>query len=99
MNETGNDFIEESARILKVLGDRTRMSILMTLKYKESSVGSLAEKLNMEQSALSHQLKILKDVNLVRSRTKGKRRIYSLTDHHVHEIIQQLILHLQEPEE
>lgn len=99
MNETGIDFIEESAKILKVLGDRTRMSILMTLKYKESSVGSLAEKLNMEQSALSHQLKILKEVNLVRSRTKGKSRIYSLTDNHVHELIQQLILHLQEPEE
>lgn len=99
MKRTDMGFIEESTRILKVLGDRTRMSILLNLEEEDLSVGSLADRLNMEQSALSHQLKVLKEVNLVKSRVMGKSRIYSLTDSHVHKIIQQLVLHMEEPAE
>ncbi len=84
------------SKIFKVLSDPTRLSILYLLESKEINVGTLASILSIEQSAISHQLKLLKAARLVKSRRVGKMMLYSQTDDHVHSILKQVILHSQE---
>jgi len=84
------------AELFKVFGDSTRIRILFELFDKEVSVGELAESLNMTQSAVSHQLKVLKQAKLVKARRDGKSIFYSLADEHVHTIIEMGIEHIEE---
>ena len=84
------------ADLFKVFGDSTRLKILFVLFEGESSVGDLATSLNMTQSAISHQLKILKQSKLVGNRREGKQIIYFLADDHVRTIIDQGINHIEE---
>ena len=84
------------AELFKVFGDSTRIRILFQLFDKELSVGELADLLNMNQSAVSHQLKVLKQVKLVKNRRDGKSIIYSLDDEHVRTIIAMGIDHIEE---
>ena len=82
--------------MFKVFGDSTRIRILFQLFDKELSVGELADLLNMNQSAVSHQLKVLKQAKLVKNRRDGKSIIYSLDDEHVRTIIAMGIDHIEE---
>ena len=75
------------AELFKVFGDSTRMRILFVLFEAEVCVCDLAEALNMTQSAISHQLRILKQNKLVKSRREGKSVFYSLADDHVRTIV------------
>ena len=75
------------AELFKVLGDLTRMKILYALFESELCVGDLAILVGMSQSAVSHQLKILKDASLVRFRRVGKNIYYALSDGHVSTMI------------
>lgn len=75
------------AELFKIFGDSTRIRILYVLFEAEVCVCDLAEALNMTQSAISHQLKILKQNKLVKSRREGKSVFYSLADDHVSQII------------
>ena len=75
------------AELFKVFGDTTRIRILFVLTVSEVCVCDLAAVLNMTQSAVSHQLKILKQSKLIRSRREGKQIFYSLDDDHVRSII------------
>lgn len=84
------------AELFKVFGDSTRMRILFVLFEAEVCVCDLAEALNMTQSAISHQLNILKRSKLVKSRRAGKSVFYSLADEHVRTIVSQGMEHLQE---
>lgn len=84
------------AELFKVFGDSTRIRILFQLFDKELSVGELADLLNMNQSAVSHQLKVLKQTKLVKNRRDGKSIIYSLDDEHVRTIIAMGIDHIEE---
>lgn len=84
------------AELFKVFGDSTRIRILFVLFEAEVCVCDLAETLNMTQSAISHQLKILKQSKLVKSRREGKSVFYSLADSHVRTIIAQGIEHIEE---
>lgn len=84
------------ADLFKVFGDSTRIKILFVLFESELCVCDLSEKLNMTQSAVSHQLKILKQNKLVKSRRDGKSIIYSLADEHVVSIISQGLEHIEE---
>lgn len=84
------------AELFKVFGDSTRIRILFVLFEAEVCVCDLAEALNMTQSAVSHQLKILKQNKLVRSRREGKSVFYSLADGHVRTIIDQGMEHVGE---
>lgn len=84
------------AELFKVFGDSTRIRILFVLFEAEVCVCDLAEALNMTQSAVSHQLKILKQNKLVRSRREGKSVFYSLADSHVRTIIDQGLEHIEE---
>lgn len=82
--------------LFKVFGDTTRMKILFSLFESEMCVCAIAELLKMEQSAISHQLRILKNAKLVSSRREGKTNIYFLADSHVRSIISQGYEHLTE---
>jgi len=84
------------AELFKVFGDSTRIRILFVLFEAEVCVCDLAAALNMTQSAISHQLNILKRNKLVKSRREGKSVFYSLADGHVRTIISQGMEHIEE---
>ena len=84
------------AELFKIFGDSTRIRILDTLTKKELCVQEIADELSMTQSAISHQLRILKQADLVRSRRDGKAIFYSLADDHVQTIMEQGIEHVCE---
>ena len=84
------------AELFKVFGDSTRIRILFVLFEAEVCVCDLAEALGMTQSAVSHQLGILKRSKLVKSRREGKSVFYSLADDHVRTIISQGMEHIGE---
>jgi len=84
------------AELFKVFGDSTRIRILFVLFEAEVCVCDLAETLRMNQSAVSHQLRILKQAKLVTSRREGKSVFYSLADDHVRTIIGQGMEHIRE---
>ena len=90
------DELYDLAELFKVFGDSTRIRILFVLFEAEVCVCDLAEILNMTQSAISHQLKILKQSKLVKSRREGKSVFYSLADSHVRSIIAQGREHIEE---
>jgi ArsR family transcriptional regulator len=84
------------AELFKVFGDSTRIRILFVLFEAEVCVCDLAKVLNMTQSAISHQLRILKQSKLVKSRREGKSVFYSLADDHVRTMIDQGREHIEE---
>ena len=84
------------AELFKVFGDSTRIKILYVLVESDMSVGDIAQALNMTQSSISHQLRVLKQIRLVRFRREGKNIVYSLADDHVHTIMSQGLEHLEE---
>lgn len=84
------------AEFFKVFGDSTRIRILYVLFEAEVCVCDLAKALNMTQSAISHQLRILKQFKLVKNRREGKSIFYSLADDHVRTIIAQGREHIEE---
>ncbi len=90
------DDLYDLAELFKVFGDSTRIRILFVLFEAEVCVCDLAEALHMTQSAISHQLKILKQSKLVKSRREGKSVFYSLADSHVRTIIDQGLEHVCE---
>ncbi|MBQ8730024.1 MAG: winged helix-turn-helix transcriptional regulator [Lachnospiraceae bacterium] len=91
-----DELLCDLADLFKIFGDTTRMKILFSLFESELCVGAIAELLNMSQSSISHQLKILKDSNLVANRREGKTIYYYLADEHVRLIIDQGFEHLLE---
>ncbi len=95
-NMLDEDELYDLAELFKVFGDSTRIRILFVLFEAEVCVCDLAESLNMTQSAISHQLKILKQSKLVKGRREGKSVFYSLADSHVRTIIAQGIEHIAE---
>lgn len=98
VNETMPEETElyDLAELFKVFGDSTRIRILFVLFEAEVCVCDLAKVLNMTQSAISHQLRILKQNKLVNSRREGKSVFYSLADGHVRTIIAQGREHIEE---
>ncbi len=90
------DALADLAELFKVFGDTTRIRILYVLFESELGVGTIAEKLGMTQSAISHQLKILKQSKLVGSRREGKSVIYYLADDHVRMMLSQGMDHICE---
>lgn len=98
--ETGEDFSEDLlidlAELFKVFGDSTRIKILYVLSVSSMCVCDIANKLGMTQSAISHQLRILKQSKLVTAQRDGKSIIYSLADSHVSLILSQGMEHIRE---
>lgn len=84
------------ADFFKVFADSTRIKILYVLLCSEMCVCDLAQILNMSQSAISHQLRTLKQMDLVRNRREGKTIFYSLSDGHIKTILSQGLNHIEE---
>lgn len=90
------EILYELADLFKVFSDTTRIKILYSLMEKERCVAAIADLLCVTQSAISHQLRILKQAHLVRCKREGKNIIYSLADEHVKSILNQGITHICE---
>ena len=86
----------EMAELFKVFGDSTRIRILYALFQKELSVTDICENLGMSISAVSHQLRLLKQAKLVRCRREGRQAYYALADDHVKTIIGMATEHIEE---
>lgn len=91
-----DDFIIDLAELFKVFGDSTRIKIITALLKKELCVCDIAAIINSSQSAVSHQLRILKQSKLVKHRKEGKIVYYSLDDDHVKEILIKGSEHIEE---
>ena len=90
------DTLFDLAELFKIFGDSSRIKILFALLQQELTVTSVAENLGMTQSAVSHQLRILKTNKLVKFRREGKNLFYSLSDNHVVSILNQGLDHVGE---
>ena len=96
-NEMPDDnLIANLSEVFKLFGDATRIKILWVLFDRERCVYDISDALNMSQSAISHQLRVLKEARLVCSRREGKNTFYSLSDEHVKRIIEQVLIHINE---
>jgi DNA-binding transcriptional ArsR family regulator len=91
-----SDLVHELASFFKVFGDTTRLRMLAVLLAAPSRVGDLSRALKMTQSAVSHQLRMLKDERLVRGERHGKEITYSLDDAHIVKIVTDGFTHVSE---
>ena len=88
--------MQDLADFFKVFGDPTRLKILYVLLCSEMCVLDIAQMLGMTQSAISHQLRVLKQMDLVKNRREGKTIFYSLADSHIVTILSQGLDHIEE---
>ena len=88
--------MEEIADLFKAFGDTTRVQILSCLVDRELCVTEIAQAVDLSQSAVSHQLRILKQMHLIKYRREGKNILYSLADDHVLTILQMGLEHVLE---
>ena len=88
--------LDSVADFFKMFGDNTRLKIMLALQQSELCVMDIAEALSMTQSAISHQLKVLKQKDLVKARRDGKTIYYSLADDHIATILSTGIDHIEE---
>jgi DNA-binding transcriptional ArsR family regulator len=92
----GEQTIVEMAETFKVLGDQTRLKIVLTLSKQELCVLDIATVVGMSESAVSHQLRLLKSLRLVKQRKDGKMVFYSLDDEHIEDLIRVASRHSEE---
>lgn len=95
-SQPAEEVLYDLAELFKVFGDSTRIRILYALIESELCVGDIALMLNLGQSAVSHQLKLLKDSKLVKFRREGKVIFYALNDDHVRTILNMGMEHIEE---
>ena len=88
--------LQDLAEFFKVFGDPTRLKILYVLLCSEMCVYDIANLVGMSQSAISHQLRTLKQMDLVKNRREGKTIFYSLADSHIVNILSQGLDHIEE---
>lgn len=88
--------VEESVRLLKGLADPTRLKMLCLLRGREVCVHEIVEALDVTQSAVSHQLRVLRDARLVARRKEGRHAYYRLADAHVREMLENALSHGEE---
>lgn len=94
-----NEKAQRMAELFGILADPNRLRILSILAKQEMCVGDLATTVEMNESAVSHQLRTLRTIRLVSSRKKGRHVFYRLQDHHVLNFYQAIVEHLDEPAE
>lgn len=90
------EMLYELADLFKMFADSTRIKILYALMEDEMCVACLADAVGVSQSAVSHQLRLLKQARLVRFRREGKQVLYALSDNHVHTVLAQGMNHICE---
>ena len=89
-------YIEDIANLFKVLGDPTRTKILSVIEKQENNVSTISELVGLPISAISHQLRVLRQAKLIKSRKSGKEVFYSLDDEHVSLIFNCALAHVKE---
>ena len=95
-NQPEDEYLYDLSELFKIFGDSTRIKILYSLFDTELCVSDMATILNLSQSSVSHQLRILKDAKLVKFRRDGKAIFYSLDDEHVRMILSLGMEHVEE---
>jgi len=95
-NDADQTLLFDLAEFFKVFADSTRIQLLYVLLKGELCVNDLSQELKMSQSAVSHQLRLLKNARLVRFRREGKTLLYSLCDNHIQSILDQGMEHISE---
>ena len=95
-NQPEDEYLYDLSELFKIFGDSTRIKILYSLFETELCVSDMASILNLSQSSVSHQLRILKDAKLVKFRREGKTIFYSLDDDHVRMILSLGMEHVEE---
>jgi ArsR family transcriptional regulator len=95
-NTPPEEELQDLGEFFKVFGDVTRLKILYVLRCAEMCVYDIATLLGMSQSAISHQLRVLKQMDLVKNRREGKTIFYSLADSHIVTILNQGLDHIEE---
>jgi len=95
-NMPDEEMLLDLADLFKIFGDTTRIKILCVLLESEMCVFDIAKILSMSQSAISHQLRVLKQSKLIKGRREGKVMYYSLSDDHVKDIISKGLEHIEE---
>ncbi|MGI6117564.1 MAG: ArsR/SmtB family transcription factor [Bilifractor sp.] len=98
LEQISEDELIDMAELFRIFGDSTRIKILYDLTCGERNVTEICDDLDMNQSAISHQLKILRTAKLVKARREGKSILYSLADDHVLTIIAMGKEHVEEPQ-
>ena len=91
--EINGDVLLIMSEIFKIMGDKTRLKIMLALKNGEFNVGQICQKVNLSQSLVSHQLKILREKKLVKTQKNKNRVFYSLSDEHVLDLISVAVEH------
>ena len=91
-----DETLYQLSNLFKMFGDPTRVKILSCLQVRDMCVSELAQALDMTDSAVSHQLKVLRTAKLVRSQKRGKNVYYSLNDEHVQTIVKMALEHVCE---
>ena len=97
-NLTGDIDFESMSSFFKVMSDKTRLRILVELLSGSLCVMHISERLGMSQSAISHQLAILRKADLVRIKRNGKSIVYSIADEHVRLMLDMALLHIEHME-
>lgn len=97
-NMEKEETLYDTAELFKVFGDTTRIKIISALLNNEMCVCDIAHVINMTHSAVSHQLRILKQSRLVKASKKGKSVYYSLNDNHIKELLNIATIHIKEKE-
>ena len=88
--------VEKLSQMFNILSDTARLNIVIFLMNGEKSVSEITEYLGMSQSAVSHQLRILRDSRILKASKKGKKVIYSINDNHVKTIVNNGLVHMVE---
>lgn len=96
VEEIDEEILYDLADLFKVFSDTTRIKILFALMDKDLCVADIAETVGASQSAVSHQLRILKQARLVKFQREGKNVIYALSDDHIHTMLDQGMTHICE---
>ena len=91
-----DDYIEDMANLFKILGDVTRTKILAILEKGELNVSAISQYVGLNISAISHQLRILRQAKLIKPRKVGKEVLYSLDDEHISQIFNCALAHVKE---
>ena len=91
-----DDYLEDMAELFKILGDKTRTKILAALEKNELNVSSISEIIGLPISAVSHQLRVLRQAKLIKPKKVGKEVFYSLDDEHVSLIFECALAHVKE---
>ncbi len=93
------DQIAELAEMFRMMGDSSRLAILLACMDAPESVGAIAEKLGLSQSLVSHHLRLLRASRILRAERRGKQVFYSAVDDHIRRVVADMVDHVAEPED